>query len=83
MIMSILKSIWNEIVGFFGVNHFFDILESHDYSAFLTYDGIIALIMPIVPLLIFLELFLGFIYKKPQTKVYKVIFLIYLFPPCE
>ena len=59
--MSILKSIWNEIVGFFGVNRFFNILESHDYSAFLTYDGIVALIMPIVPLLIFLELFLGFI----------------------
>ena len=45
----------------------------------MTYDGIVALILPIVPLLIFLELFLGFAYKKPQTKVYKVIFLIYLF----
>ena len=77
--MSVLKSIWNEIIGFFGVNRFLEILKDHDYASFLTYDGIVALIIPIVPLLIFLELFLGFVYKKPQTKVYKVIFLIYLF----
>ena len=77
--MTALKSIWNEIIGFFGVNRFLDILKDHDYASFLTYDGIVALIIPIVPLLIFLELFLGFVYKKPQTKVYKVIFLIYLF----
>ena len=77
--MTVLKSIWNEIIDFFGVNRFLDILKDQDYATFLTYDGIVALIIPIVPLLIFLELFLGFAYKKPQTKVYKVIFLIYLF----
>ena len=77
--MSILYSIWNEIIGFFGVNQFIAILEKEDYNLFLTYDGIVALIVPIIPFLILLELLLGFIYKKPQTKVYKVIFLIYLF----
>jgi len=77
--MSILNSIWNEIIGFFGITRFLDILNDQDYATFLTYDGIVALVLPIVPLLIFLELFLGFVYKKPQTKVYKVIFLIYLF----
>jgi sterol desaturase/sphingolipid hydroxylase (fatty acid hydroxylase superfamily) len=39
----------------------------------------VALIIPIIPLLIVLELILGLVYKKPQTKVYKIIFLIYLF----
>jgi len=39
----------------------------------------VALIIPIIPLLIVLELILGLVYKKPQTKVYKVIFLTYLF----
>ena len=77
--MSILYSIWNEIIGFFGVNQFIAILEKEDYNLFLTYDGIVALIVPIIPFLILLELLLGFIHKKPQTKVYKVIFLIYLF----
>ena len=77
--MSLLKSLWSEIVGFFGVNQFIELIQQKDYSLFLTYDGIVALIVPIIPFLIFLELLLGFVYKKPQTKVYKVIFLIYLF----
>ena len=77
--MEVLNNLWNEIVGFFGVNQFLSILETNEFDKFLTYDGIIALIIPVIPLLLFLELFLGFVYKKPQTKVYKVIFLIYLF----
>jgi len=77
--MSILKSLWNEIVGFFGINQFIELIQQNDYSLFLTYEGIVALVVPIIPFLIFLELILGFVYKKPQTKVYKVIFLIYLF----
>ena len=77
--MSILYSIWNEIIGFFGVNQFIEILEKEDYNLFLTYDGIVALIIPIIPFLILLELLLGFIYKKPQITVYKVFFLIFLF----
>ena len=77
--MEVLNNLWNEIVGFFGVNQFLSILETNEFDKFLTYDGIVALIIPVIPLLLFLELFLGFVYKKPQTKVYKVIFLIYLF----
>lgn len=77
--MEVLNNLWNEIVGFFGVNQFLSILETNEFNNFLTYDGIVALIIPVIPLLLFLELFLGFVYKKPQTKVYKVIFLIYLF----
>jgi sterol desaturase/sphingolipid hydroxylase (fatty acid hydroxylase superfamily) len=77
--MNIIESLWSEIVGFFGVRQFLEIMATGSYDQFLTYEGIVSLIVPIIPLLIFLELILGFIYKKPQTKVYKVIFLIYLF----
>ena len=56
--MSILESIWTEVVSFFGVNQFIEILEKQDNSLFLTYDGIISLIIPIIPFLIFLELIL-------------------------
>ncbi|MDA8871541.1 sterol desaturase family protein, partial [Flavobacteriaceae bacterium] len=74
--MEFIENIWNEIVGFFGVRQFLEILTTGSYEKFLTYDGIVSLIIPIIPLLIFLELILGLVYKKPQTKVYKVIFLI-------
>ena len=77
--MSVLNSLWNEIVGFFGIRQFFEILTAGAFDKFLTYEGVVALIIPIIPLLIVLELILGLVYKKPQTKVYKVIFLTYLF----
>src|SRR6056300_403220 len=77
--MSVLNSLWNEIVGFFGIRQFFEILNAGAFYKFLTYEGVVALIIPIIPLLIVLELILGLVYKKPQTKVYKVIFLTYLF----
>ena len=77
--MSFFNSLWNEILGFFGVNQFIEILQKQDYSLLLSYDVIVALILPIIPLLLFIEVFMGLIHKKSQTKVYKVIFLIYLF----
>ena len=77
--MEILDTLYREVVGFFGIEQAWDILTSGNYSALRTYDGIVAIIRPIIPLLILLEFILGMIYKKPQTKVYKVNFLIYVF----
>ncbi len=77
--MEILETLYNEIIGFLGISQAWEILRSGDYSAFRTYDGIVTLIYPIIPLLLLLELILGFVYKKPQAKVYKINFLIYLF----
>jgi len=77
--MEILETLYNEIIGFLGITQALEILKTGDYSAFRTYDGVASLIYPIIPLLLLLELILGFIYKKPQAKVYKVNFLIYIF----
>lgn len=77
--MEILAILYNEILGFLGITQVLEILQTGDYSALSTYEGITAFILPIIPLLVILELILGLIYKKPQTKVYKVNFLIYIF----
>lgn len=77
--MEIFETIYNEIIGFLGISKVWEILQTGDYSAFRTYDGVVSLIYPIIPLLLILELILGLIYKKPDTKVYKVNFLIYVF----
>ena len=74
-----VEQIFQEIVNFFGISRFFQILNQGDYSQFLTYNGVTSIIAPIIPLLILCEFILGLAYKKPQTKVYRVIFLIYLF----
>lgn len=77
--MDFLTTLYEEIIGFLGIEQAWRILSTGDYAAFRTYDGIVALIYPIIPLLVLLELTLGIIYKKPNSKVYKVNFLIYLF----
>ncbi len=77
--MEILDTLYNEIIGFLGISQAWDLLKTGDYSVFKSYDGIVSLIYPIIPLLLILELILGLIYKKPHSKVYKVNFLIYLF----
>lgn len=77
--MDFLQTLYNEIIGFLGISQALDILKTGNYSSFTTFDGIISLIYPIIPLLLILELTLGFIYKKTHAKVYKVNFLIYIF----
>lgn len=77
--MQLLETLFNEIIGFLGVKSFFSILNTQDHSQFLTYKGVVAIISPIMPLLLLLEFGVGLFYKKAQTKVYQVIFIIYVF----
>ena len=77
--MELLETLFGELINFLGISRVLELLEAGDYAAFRTYDGIVSLIYPIIPLLVILELILGFIYKNPQAKVYKVNFLIYIF----
>ncbi len=77
--MEFFETFFNEIIGFLGISNALEILQAGDYSKFRTYDGVVSLIYPIIPLLLILELILGLVYKKPDSKVYKVNFLIYVF----
>jgi len=77
--MEILQTLYQEIIGFLGVGKAWELFQAGDYSMFTTYDGIISLIYPIIPLLLILEFILAMVYKKPHIKVYKINFLIYLF----
>ncbi|TLF44998.1 sterol desaturase family protein [Maribacter aurantiacus] len=77
--MEVLDTLYNEIIGFLGISQAWEIIKSGDYSSFRTFEGVQSLIFPIIPLLVLLEFVLGLVYKKPQTKVYKVNFLIYVF----
>ncbi|SDE27310.1 Sterol desaturase/sphingolipid hydroxylase, fatty acid hydroxylase superfamily [Pricia antarctica] len=77
--MEILKTLYDEVIGFLGIGNAWDILQTGDYSVLTTYEGITAFIVPLIPLLVLLEFILGLVYKKPDTKVYKVNFLIYVF----
>jgi hypothetical protein len=49
--MGIFEILYNEIIGFLGISEVWAILKSGDYSAFQSYDGILSLIQPVIPLL--------------------------------
>lgn len=77
--MEIFKTLYDEIIGFLGIGNAWEIIETGDYTVLTTYEGVTSFILPIIPLLVLLEFVLGLVYKKPDTKVYKVNFLIYVF----
>ena len=62
--MDVFNTFIEEIVNFLGISQAWDILQNGNYEALRTYEGITALIFPIIPLLILLEFILGLIYKK-------------------
>ena len=76
--MNILETIVSELRGFLGINEALKIIQSGDYSAFLTFDGVKSAIYPLIPFLLIFEFIAGLIYKNPHTKVYKVNFLLYI-----
>lgn len=77
--MDIFGTLYDEVIGFLGIGQALELLQAGDYSIFSTYEGVVSLIYPIIPLLLLLEFVLGLVYKKPNTKVYKINFLIYVF----
>ena len=76
--MGIFQILFEEAWRFLQVSQALALLQSGDLSALTTYDGLRAVIRPAIPLLLIFEVVLGLIYRKPQSKVYRVNFLIYV-----
>ena len=77
--MDVLQSIYDWLVGFFGLNDLIQILKSGDYSSFRTLKGIFSFITPIVPILLLLEIIGGLLYKKFKVLDYKIPFWSFVF----
>lgn len=76
--MEVVETVLSEVLGFLRISQVWEIVKAGDVRAFASADGIRALIVPIIPLLLILELVLGLVRRNPQMKVYKVNFLIYV-----
>ena len=77
--MDILHTLYNELIGFFGIDHWLKMFQSNDYSSLRSFDGILAAIGPMIPLLLVIEIVRGAIYRKLKIGDYKISFFIYLF----
>ncbi|NKB99609.1 MAG: sterol desaturase family protein [Pseudomonadales bacterium] len=76
--MEIIETVVQEVLGFLRISAAWEIVTTGEIRAFASVDGIRALIFPIIPLLLIIELVLGLVRRNPQMRVYKVNFLIYV-----
>lgn len=77
-----MKELWSAVVeqirGFLSLDGVLRIIGSGDYSALKTYEGIVAVIAPILPLILVVELVRGLLYKRFSVISYKIPFLSYI-----
>src|SRR4051812_40712062 len=76
--MEILKSISDWLTSFFGVEDFFKILNSGNYRSFLTSEGFFAVIRPLFPVVLVLEILGALLYKKFKVIDYKIPFFSFV-----
>ncbi|PVD50575.1 fatty acid hydroxylase [Terrimonas sp.] len=77
--MNFLETIYNELIGFLGVGSLIEMYKSGDYSALLTFKGILGAISPFIPILLIIEIIRSAAYKKFKVEDYRVNFFIYVF----
>lgn len=77
--MEFFTAIYDWIVGFLGIEQFIKILKSGNYHTFLTSDGFFAIIRPLFPIVLVLEITGAFLYKKFKVIDYKISFFSFVF----
>lgn len=77
--MEFLTALKDWTVGFFGIEQLMKILNSGDYRSFLTYEGIVAVLNPLLPIVLVIELVAVLLYRRLKVIDYKIPFFSYLF----
>jgi len=77
--MDIFSILANEAKSFFGISGLMDMYKSGDYSKLLTLDGILAMVSPVMPLILVIEIIRALVYKRFKIEDYKVSFFIFVF----
>ncbi|MBL7873663.1 MAG: sterol desaturase family protein [Cyclobacteriaceae bacterium] len=68
-----------EFNNFFSLNGIIKLFESGDYSSLQTWAGISAVLSPLIPVVVVVELIIAFVHKKFNVTEYKIPFFIYVF----
>jgi sterol desaturase/sphingolipid hydroxylase (fatty acid hydroxylase superfamily) len=77
--MGIVSEIMGQLRSFFGWGGLQSIIGSGDYARLLTWDGIVAMVGPLIPLTLVLEFVRGVLYRRFEVVSYKIPFLTYVF----
>ncbi|MCZ4244116.1 sterol desaturase family protein [Pedobacter punctiformis] len=76
--MNIGQTLYDELIGFFGVGGIIKIVQTGNYGYLTTLEGIQTLMGPIIPLLLLLEIVRAFFYKRFKIDEYKIPFLVFV-----
>ena len=77
--LDFFNGIYDWVIGFFGIEDFIKTISSGNYSAFLSYDGIVSIIGPLFPIVLIVELIVALIFLKPKfASNYKIPFFSYV-----
>ena len=77
--MEILETLYHEIVGFFNFSGLIEIIETGNYKALLTQDGIGKALGPLIPVLLLVEIIRALFYRRLTFTQYKISFFTYVF----
>lgn len=77
--LNLLKILYEELIGFLGIDQWLKMFQSGDYSALHTLDGVFGAVGPLIPLLLIIEIIRTIGYRKFKISGYKVQFIIFVF----
>ena len=77
--MNIFEILKNEFTDFFGVKHWLKMYTTNDYSSLFTFDGLLAAIGPLIPVILLIEIGRALLYKKFKIEEYRIPFFIFVF----
>lgn len=77
--LNLLKILYEELIGFLGIDQWLKMFQTGDYSALHTLDGVFGAVGPLIPLLLLIEIIRAISYRKFKISEYKVQFLIFVF----
>jgi len=76
--MEFFKILYDEILSFLGISQMIETFKTGDYSSFVSLDGVLSVISPVMPLLLLIEIVRSVVYKKFKIEDYKIPFLIHV-----
>ncbi|HEY6978472.1 MAG TPA: sterol desaturase family protein [Chitinophagaceae bacterium] len=77
--MEFFKILYDELLSFLGINQMIETFKTGDYSTFISFEGILSVISPVMPLLLLIEIVRSVVYKKFKIEDYKIPFFIHVF----
>src|SRR6185503_17510117 len=76
--MNILNTLYDEIIGFTGLNPLLDMYHKGDYSSLSTPQGLLSAISPVIPFLLFIEIIRALVYKRFRIEDYRMPFFVFI-----